>query len=321
MSVIKREDRRALGRSRAREVPPTNHAQRHTVHSPRGDTEPKRIASPQTLINERAIEPNVSEVVLEWGPNNDPIGRLQAMIDDKTEMPKCIDAPHIPLHNLPDAHRRRPRRADGEQRVEHSDINPWYAKAQWGKPSSNTRRLIHFLNTKRDLLNTGASISRFVEGTGIVGGIETHHPLHPDHDRRRPQFKRAIKHLRNARASTGYVEDGQQLNASTSGTPDQGIRRKHIELWTVPRKIILTMRTCNSGPLYQTYGIRSGFRAHMSTSIHHEEEAKGGEYWDEEEAPEYESESIPHGHLPDDVMSSKTLIYPSRHTGYGPQTK
>ena len=48
----------------------------------------------------------------------------------------------------------------------------------------------------------------------------------------------------------------------------------------------------------------------MSTSIHHEEEAKGGEYWDEEEAPEYESESIPHGHLPDDVMSSKNCYIP-----------
>jgi len=59
----------------------------------------------------------------------------------------------------------------------------------------------------------------------------------------------------------------------------------------------------------------------MSTYIHHEEEAQGGEYWDEEEAPEYESKSILHGHLPDDAMSSKKLLYPSRHTGYGAQTK
>jgi hypothetical protein len=32
-------------------------------------------------------------------------------------------------------------------------------------------------------------------------------------------------------------------------------------------------------------------RAHMSTYIHHEEEAQGDKYWDEEEAPEYESEA------------------------------
>ena len=106
MSVIEREDRRVLGRSRTREVPSITHAQEHIVHSPRGDTKAKRMASPQTLINERAIEPTVNEVVLEWGPNNDPIGRLQAMIDDKTEMPKLIDAPHMPLHNPSDAHRR-----------------------------------------------------------------------------------------------------------------------------------------------------------------------------------------------------------------------
>jgi hypothetical protein len=51
-------------------------------------------------------------------------------------------------------------------------------------------------------------------------------------------------------------------------------------------------------------------RAHMSTYIHHEEEAQGDEYWDEEEAPEYESKSIPHGHLPDDAMNSKNCYIP-----------
>jgi hypothetical protein len=58
-------------------------------------------------------------------------------------------------------------------------------------------------------------------------------------------------------------------------------------------------------------------RAHMSTYIHHEEEAQGDEYWDEEEAPEYETKSIPHGHLPDDAMSSKNCYIPPDIQGAG----
>jgi hypothetical protein len=52
-------------------------------------------------------------------------------------------------------------------------------------------------------------------------------------------------------------------------------------------------------------------RAHMSTYIHHEEEAQGDEYWDEEEALEYETTSISHGHLPNDAISSPSCYIPN----------
>ena len=151
---------------------------------------------------------------------------------------------------------------------------------------------------------------RFVEGAGTADPVVSDPLLHLNHDRRRLQFIGVVHRLRNARATAGHVEDGQRLNASTSGTLDQGIRRKHIEFWPVPREIILTMRTSEAG--LNTKLMESEVdRAHMSTSIHHEEEAQGDEYWDEEEALEYKTTSISHEHLPNGAMSSPSCYIPS----------
>ena len=49
----------------------------------------------------------------------------------------------------------------------------------------------------------------------------------------------------------------------------------------------------------------------MSTYIHHEEEAQGDEYWDEEEALEYETTSISHEHLPNGAISSPSCYIPA----------
>ena len=51
-------------------------------------------------------------------------------------------------------------------------------------------------------------------------------------------------------------------------------------------------------------------RAHMSTYIHHEEEAQGDEYWDEEETPEYESTAISHMQLPNGAIGSPNCYIP-----------
>ena len=76
---------------------------------------------------------------------------------------------------------------------------------------------------------------RCVEGAGTAESGVFDPLLHSNHARRRLHFIGAVQRLRNARAAAGHVEDDQILNAGTSGTPDQGIRRKHIDLWPVPR--------------------------------------------------------------------------------------
>jgi hypothetical protein len=87
-----------------------------------------------------------------------------------------------------------------------------------------------------------------------------------------------------------------------------------FEFWSVSREIILTMRTFTAG--LNTKLMESEVdRAHMSTYIHHEEEAQGDEYWDEEEAPEYKTTSISHEHLPDGAISSSSAT--SLPTGCG----
>jgi hypothetical protein len=108
---------------------------------------------------------------------------------------------------------------------------------------------------------------QFVEGAGTTDPMITNHPLYLNHVRRRLQFIGAVQRLRNARATAEHVKDGQKLNASTSGVPDQGIRRKHIEFWHVPREIILTMRTFTADLNSKLIGLEVN-RAHMSTYIH-----------------------------------------------------
>ena len=70
---------------------------------------------------------------------------------------------------------------------------------------------------------------RCVEGAGTAESGVFDPLLHSNHARRRLHFIGAVQRLRNAWAAARHVEDEQQLNASTSGAPDQGIRRKHTE--------------------------------------------------------------------------------------------
>ena len=117
--------------------------------------------------------------------------------------------------------------------------NARHDRAQWGKPSSKINCRTSLLQNKRNvggaILNQGDVMLQFVEGAGTTDPLASDHPLYLNHDRRRLQFIGAVQRLRNARAAAGHVEDDQILNAGTSGTPDQGIRRKHIDLWPVPR--------------------------------------------------------------------------------------
>ena len=244
-------------------------------------------------------------------------------MDDNTWKPNIVEATHTSLYNLADALRRRPRRAKGYNKTEHRDNNDKPHKAQWGKPSSKANRRTDFLQIKRNvegaILNQGAAMLRFVEGAGTAKVAETPPHFYLNHDRRRLQFIGAVQRLRDARATAGHVRDGQTLDASTSGVPDQGIRRKHIEFWPVPREIILTMRTFTAD-LHNELMASEVNRAHMSTYIHHEEEAQGDEYWDEEETPEYESTAISHMHLPNGAIGSPNCYIPpisrERNTSY-----
>ena len=149
--------------------------------------------------------------------------------------------------------------------------NARHDRAQWGKPSSKASRRTDFLQNKRNvegaILNQGDAMLRFVEGAGTTDPMIPNHPLYLNHVRRRLQFIGVVQRLRNARATAEHVKDGQKLNASTSGVPDQGIRRKHIEFWHVPREIILTMRTFTADLNSKLIGLEVN-RAHMSTYIH-----------------------------------------------------
>jgi hypothetical protein len=150
------------------------------------------MVSLQALNPEGATPLTANEAVLEWGPNRDPIGRLQALIDDKTWMPNVMNATHTSLYSLPDALRRWPRRAGRHNKTEHRKHEAKLPKAQWSKPSSKTRCLTDFLNTKqgreRALLTQGASMIRCVEGAGIADPGVFNPLLHSNHDCRRLQF-------------------------------------------------------------------------------------------------------------------------------------
>ena len=90
--------------------------------------------------------------VLGWGPNRDPIGRLKAMIEDKTWQPDMVESTRTSLYSLADALRRRPRRTTRQTtsravRSDHDRLSP--VGAMLSKPSSKTQRLTGFLHIKR----------------------------------------------------------------------------------------------------------------------------------------------------------------------------
>ena len=117
--AIEKVDVRAAGRS-SMQTQPLPHAHKHRAHPIAGtSTASDRMASFQALNPGSAISPTANEAVLEWEPNRDPIGRLQALIDDKTWMLNILEATHTSLYNRSDALRRWPRRAGGTRGTEH----------------------------------------------------------------------------------------------------------------------------------------------------------------------------------------------------------
>ena len=166
-------DMRDPGRSETHMIqPPTQAHMRQSSPEKGTATASDRLATYHTLNTPNAITQGATEAVLGWEPNKDPIGRLKALMDDKTWMPNVVDATHTSLYNLSDALRRWPRRADRHNKAEHRNHETETPKAQWNKPSSKTRRLTNFLNTQqgreRALLTQGASMIRCVEGAGTA---------------------------------------------------------------------------------------------------------------------------------------------------------
>ena len=247
------------------------------------------------------------------------------MIEDKTWQPDMVESTRTSLYSLADALRRRPRRTTGQHtsravRSDHDRLSP--AKAMLSKPISKAKRRTGFLHIKRNveraILNHGDAMLRFVEGDGTADARQNP-PLHQlNHDRRRRRFIGAVERLRAASAQAGHASTGPILNASTSGAPDQGIRRKHIEYWPTSKEIILSMRTFTAGLHNKLIGSEVD-RAHMSTYINQETDAQGDEYW-VEETPDYEIQSIPHVLHPSSasgVDRNSDTCYPPGHPRVG----
>ena len=115
-----------------------------------GERDTTLVSTP--LDTPHAQSGGANDGVLEWGPNRDPIGRLKAMIEDKTWQPDMVESTRTSLYSLADALRRRPRRTTRQTtsravRSDHDRLSP--VGAMLSKPSSKTQRLTGFLHIKR----------------------------------------------------------------------------------------------------------------------------------------------------------------------------